>query len=119
MTERQLRRIINEEINSILNEDWTLYAKRDKNGVDVYHNTYTSAVNSALDYAREKGYEVDDEDIEREVTYRGGKPRPGQTAKHKIGLYKNGTLQRKYLQFQVYNMGNQTGNTFELNLYIQ
>ena len=115
MTNIEIRNIIKEEINSILNEDWTLYAKRDKNGVDVYHNTYTSAVNSALDYAREKGYEVDDEDIEREVTYRGGKPRTGQTAKHHIGLYKNGILQRKYLNFQVYN----TGKSFELNLYIQ
>lgn len=33
------------------------------NDYKVYHNTYSSAIDAALDYAKSKGYESDSDDV--------------------------------------------------------
>jgi hypothetical protein len=98
----------------------------------IYHKTYTSAINSALDWAKKSGYQMDDEEIAREIGMGPKKPSEGKTNRFSISLTKGGKPQRKQLHIQVYNMGtfkrNLDGsktrsmfggqNEFELNCYI-
>ncbi len=99
----------------------------------VYHKTYTTAINTAREYAEKKGYEVDDDDAFRKIGMGPKKPSEGKTNRFSIELTKNGKPQKKMLHIQVYNMGtfkrNQDGsktrslhggqNEYELNCYIQ
>ena len=82
----------------------------------IHHNSYTSAVQAARDYAKKRGYEVVEDDWERQVTLGGGgrRPREGQTTSQKIELTKNGKPVKNMLVFQVYGMKRQ----YELNAYI-
>jgi len=82
-----------------------------------YHNTYTSAVNGALQFAKNNGYDVDDEEVSELVGLQSQRPKPGKTTRVTIPLYKNGKLQRKALHFQVYNRETEI-DPYELNMYI-
>jgi hypothetical protein len=81
----------------------------------VYHNTYTAAIQTAKEYALKKGYLVDDDDSFRKIGMGPRKPSEGRTNKFSIELSKDGKIQRKKLQIQVYGMR----NSYELNAYIQ
>ena len=35
----------------------------EKSDYPVYHNTYSSAIDAALEYAKSKGYEINDDDV--------------------------------------------------------
>ncbi len=85
-----------------------------KSDYPVYHYTYTSAIQSARDYAEKKGYEIDDEDAFRKIGMGPRKPSDGKTNRFSIQLTKDGKLQRKQLHIQVYGMK----NSYELNAYI-
>jgi hypothetical protein len=103
-----------------------------KSDYPVYHYTYTSAIQSARDYAEKKGYEIDDEDAFRKIGMGPRKPSDGKTNRFSIELTKNGKPQKKMLHIQVYGMGTykraQNGsktrslyggqNEYELNCYI-
>ena len=103
-----------------------------KSDYPVYHYTYTSAIQSARDYAEKKGYEIDDEDAFRKIGMGPRKPSDGKTNRFSIELTKNGKPQKKMLHIQVYGMGTykraQDGsktrslyggqNEYELNCYI-
>jgi hypothetical protein len=80
----------------------------------VYHNSYTSAVNTALDYAESQGYTYDKDETFTTIGLGNRKPQEGDTNKFTITLYKNGKEQKKALQIQIYGMGNR----YELNTYI-
>jgi len=98
----------------------------------VYHKTYTTAINTAKEYAEKKGYEVDDEDAFRKIGMGPRKPSDGKTNRFSVELTKNGKPQKKMLHIQVYGMGtykrNSDGsktrslhggqNEYELNCYI-
>ena len=81
---------------------------------DVYHKSYTSAINAALDYANERGFEYDKEETAREIGLGPKKPSEGKTNRFSISLTKDGKEQKKKLQIQVYGMGEK----YELNCYI-
>ena len=85
-----------------------------KSDSQVYHNTYSSAVDTALEYARSNGYEVVMDDVWNEISVGPKKPSEGKTNKATVGLTKDGKPQRKALQIQIYGMGNK----YELNTYI-
>lgn len=85
-----------------------------KTDQEVYHKTYTSAINSALDYAENRGYEYDKEEVSQEIGLGPKKPKDGDTNKFSISLTKDGKKQKKYLNIQVYGMGDK----YELNCYI-
>jgi len=92
-----------------------------KSDVQVYHRSFSSAVQAARKYAESKGYTIDEDDWGREITFGKGRPRVGQTTRASIGLIKNGKPQRKALQIQVYGMPDQPGSmggSYELNMYI-
>ena len=86
---------------------------------EVYHSTYTSAIQAAEKFAKKQGYDLDPEEMATEIGMGPGKPKGGKTVKHSLGLFKNGAPIRgkKRLQIQVYDRG-QTGNRYELNCYI-
>jgi hypothetical protein len=80
----------------------------------VYHNSYTSAVNAALEYAEKQGYSYDKEETATKIGAGPKKPDDGKTNKFTITLFKDDKEQKKALQIQIYGMGDK----YELNTYI-
>ena len=70
----------------------------------IYHKTYTSAINTALEYAEKQGYEYDKEETAEKIGMGPKKPSDGKTNRFSIQLTKNGKPQRKQLHIQVYNI---------------
>lgn len=86
-----------------------------KSDFEVYHKSYTSAINAAKEYAEKKGYEINDDDSFRQIGMGPRKPSEGKVNRFSIELSKDGKVQKKQLQIQVYGMR----NVYELNAYIQ
>jgi len=89
-----------------------------KNDYIIYHGSYTSAVSSMMDFVKKNGYTTDEDDVFTSITAGPPKPGKGKTNRIHLELYKNGKKQKQKLHAQVYNRGT-SGNTFELNMYIQ
>jgi hypothetical protein len=83
----------------------------------LYHDSYTKAIDTALNYAERNGYTTDAEERAEIIGMQSSRPKDGQTERVILPLYKNGKKQRKHLNIQVYNRGI-SGNTYELNAYI-
>ena len=81
---------------------------------EVYHNSYTSAINAAREYAEKQGYTINDDDSFTKIGMGPRKPSEGKTNKFSIELSKDGKVQRKQLHIQVYGMKTK----YELNCYI-
>ena len=90
------------------------YLTEKKSDYQVYHNTYSAAINTALEYAKANGYDVDENDVWNKISMGDKKPKDGVTNKFTITLFKDGKEQKKALQIQVYGMGDK----YELNAYI-
>ena len=86
-----------------------------KSDYEVYHKSYTSAIEAAREYAEKKGYEINNDDAFTKIGVGPKKPSPGKTNRFSIELTKDGKTQRKMLHIQVYGMK----NSYELNAYIQ
>ena len=93
----------------------TSLIKEVKSDYEVYHKSYTSAINAAREYAEKKGYEINDDDAFTKIGMGPRKPSEGKTNRFSIELSKDGKVQRKQLHIQVYGMK----NGYELNVYIQ
>ena len=89
-----------------------------ENKENTYFDTYSGAVQAARKNVEAKGYEIDQNSWETQITFGRGKPKSGETRSHIIGLFKDGKEQRKALAIQVYNRGLDKGNTYELNYYV-
>ncbi len=91
----------------------------EKLSYEVYHDSYTSAVQEAERFANKQGYELDPEEMADKIGLGPHKPKPGKTNKFTIDLLKNGKLiKNKFkLQIQIYNRGTNS-NEYELNIYI-
>ncbi len=85
-----------------------------KENYKIYHNSYTSAVNEALEYAEKKGYEYDKEETAEKIGLGPKKPSDGKTNRFSINLTKEGKSQKKNLHIQISGMGDK----YELNCYI-
>jgi superfamily II DNA helicase RecQ len=81
---------------------------------EVYHKSYTSAINAALEYVEKRGYEYDKEESASEIGSGPKKPSEGKTNRFSLTLKKDGKEQKKKLHIQVYGMGEK----YELNCYI-
>ena len=81
-----------------------------------YHDSYSSAIQTAVSHAKKRGYEVDADDYHSKVSSGPRKPSEGKTVSHNIKLTKDGKPTKKGLAIQVYNKGGDT--PFELNHYI-
>lgn len=86
-----------------------------KHDYEVYHDTFSSAVQTAKVYAEGFGYVIPEEEWWQKIATGPKKPSNGNTNRYSLELLKNEKLQKKQLHIQVYN----TGNSYELNCYIQ
>jgi len=86
-----------------------------KSDYEVYHDSYTSAINAAKAYAEKKGYTINDDDSFTKIGMGPKKPSEGKTNRFSIELVKDNKVQKKMLHIQVYGMKNK----YELNAYIQ
>jgi hypothetical protein len=88
-----------------------------KEPMELYHPSYSSAVQHAKAHAEKQGYEISDDDWHNNVTTGPGKPGRGKTTRHVIPLHKDGKLSKKGLAIQVHNRETDK-NPYELNSYI-
>lgn len=94
------------------------YLTEKKGGYEIYHSSFTSAIQESERYAESQGYTLDKEEWATDIGMGPAKPQPGKTNKYSLSLFKNDKKQRKYLNIQVYNRGNEIHKNFELNVYI-
>lgn len=85
-----------------------------KGDYEIYHKSYSSAVQAAEEYAIKNKYEVDSDKMFNDIGINTKRPREGETTRFMIDLFKDGKEQRKKLHAQVYGRD----NGFELNMYI-
>lgn len=81
-------------------------------GYDLYHKSYSGALQHAYAWAKKKGHIVDPDDIDSKVASGPKKPSEGRTNSFTLKLKDN---PKKMLAVQVYGMG---GGKYELNTYI-
>lgn len=93
------------ELNKILNEA----------NYQLYHDSYSSAVQEALRETKDQGYVVDEDDFHYKVTTGPRKPQPGETNSFHIKLLKDGAETNAVLHMQIYRMQE---DRYELNMYI-
>lgn len=84
----------------------------------IYHNSFSSAVKTAREMVESIGYEISESSWFVQITTGLGRPKEGKTFKCSINLLKDSIPQKKMLHIQIYNMGNDIANNFELNFYI-
>jgi hypothetical protein len=79
-------------------------------GYEIYHKTFSAAMQHAYRAARKMGYIVDSDDIDSKVSSGPSKPSSGKTNKYILG-----TNKKQNLHVQVANLDNKR---YELNMYI-
>jgi len=85
-----------------------------KSDYTIYHKTFSSAVQHAIEVAKKQGYIVDEDDWHRKVATGPRKPGKGKTNSYHIDLTRNGKPTKQKLHMQVYY----DAGRYELNMYI-
>ena len=85
--------------------------KKDK--YEIYHRSYTDAINEIEAHVERNGFAIDPEDMFYAVGVGPRKPSLGNTNNIELPLYKNGKPSNRKIIAQVYN----TGSRYELNMY--
>ena len=91
-------------------EEVELDEKKSATGYEIYHKSFSDAMQHAYEYAEKKGFPVDTSEIDDKVALGPKKPSKGKTNRYDL---KAG---RKTAHIQVYNMDNKS---YELNMYIE
>ena len=86
-----------------------IQSSKSSSGYELYHKTFSGAMQHAYAFAKKKGYTVDSNDIDSKVASGPKKPSSGKTNKYILG-----TNKKQNIHVQVYN----TGKSYELNMYI-
>jgi len=94
-------------------KDFTTYINEAKNK-NVSYDTYSGAVQKALDDVEKRGFEYD-EDVYMSISTMYKKPSVGKTVSWKLPLTKNGKEVRQRLIVNVYGL---ESGKYELNHYI-
>ena len=103
----------NEQLDEISKEKLKSYKKLNEN-YPLYHSQYTYAINSAFDYHKNNGLNVDDDTKFKHIGVGPRKPAEGETVTHNIPA-KDKNNKNHIIHIQVYNKG---GNKpYELNTY--
>jgi hypothetical protein len=87
-----------------------LNAQKSATGYDLYHKTFSSAMQHAYKFAKSKGFTVSTKDIDDKVASGPRKPSAGKTNSYILDTDKN-----KRVHIQVANLDNKR---YELNMYI-
>ena len=85
-------------------------AAKSATGYELYHKTFSAAMQHAYQAARKMGYIVDSGDIDSKVSNGPKKPSSGKTNSYILG-----TQKKQNLHVQVANLDNKR---YELNMYI-
>ena len=88
----------------------SLNAGKSSTGYELYHKTFSGAMQHAYAFAKKKGYTVDSNDIDSKVASGPKKPSSGKTNKYILG-----TNKKQNVHIQVTNLDNKR---YELNMYI-
>ena len=91
-------------------EEVELDEKKSATDYEVYHKSFSAAMQHAYEYAEKKGHSVDKDEIDDKVALGPKKPSKGKTNRYDL---KAG---RKTAHIQVYNMNDKS---YELNMYIE
>ena len=91
-------------------EEVELDEKKSATDYEVYHKSFSDAMQHAYEYAKKKGFPVDKNEIDDKVALGPKKPSKGKTNRYDL---KAG---RKTAHIQVYNMNDKS---YELNMYIE
>jgi len=83
----------------------------EKSDYELYHKTFSGAMQHAYAHAKKKGYTVDPDEIDNKVATGPKKPSKGKTNRYILG-----TDKKKNLHVQVANLDDKR---FELNMYIE
>lgn len=84
-----------------------------KDEYDIFHKSYTSAVDEIIKYCKKSNYYLDEDDIFTYISTMG-RPHEGETKRGNLPLYNgDGTPAMKGITFQVYAMK----VSYELNMY--
>jgi len=84
---------------------------QEKTDYQLYHKTFSGAMQHAYDVAKKRGYTVDPDEIDNKVATGPKKPSSGKTNKYILG-----TDKKQNLHVQVANLDNER---YELNMYIE
>ena len=96
--------ITDDELENLLDE------KKSATGYELYHKTFSDAMQHAYAHAKSKGFVVDPKEIDDKVATGPKKPSSGKTNRYSL---KAG---RKKVEIQVANLDNKR---YELNMYIE
>ena len=88
-----------------------------KDSYQIYHPTYSSAVQHAEKHLNKQGFDIHPDDWFHHVNAGPSKPAEGKTVSLHIPLHKDGVPSKKVAHIQVYNRGNDLANNHELNMY--
>ena len=81
--------------------------------MEIYHETFTKAINEALNSATDKNLVVNNDDIFTYVTAGNGRPKSGKTFRCSLRIENS----KKGLHIQIYNTDKKS-KPYELNSYI-
>lgn len=87
-----------------------LNAAKSATGYEIYHKTFSGAMQHAYKFAKSKGYIVDPNEIDQKVASGPSKPSSGKTNRYILG-----TNKKQKVNIQVANLDNKR---YELNIYI-
>jgi hypothetical protein len=85
---------------------------KSSSGYDLYHKTFSGAMQHAYAFAKKKGFEVDKNDIDNKVATGPKKPSSGKTNKYILKTNKK----NRHAHIQVANLDNKR---YELNMYME
>lgn len=89
-----------------------------KESYELYHDSYTSAVQTAKNIAIISGYTIDEDEAMNVIGLGSKKPDVNDTVSLHLNLYdRDGNPVKQRLHFQVYNRGTEK-KPYELNAYI-
>jgi uncharacterized protein YerC len=91
-------------------EEVEIEEKKSSSGYELYHKTFSAAMQHAYDHAKSKGHVIDPKEIDDKVATGPKKPSSGKTNRYSL---KAG---RKKVEIQVANLDNKR---YELNMYIE
>ena len=83
----------------------------EKSDYELYHKTFSAAMQHAYAHAKKKGYTVDPDEIDNKVATGPKKPSAGKTNRYILG-----TDKKQKVHIQVANLDNKR---YELNMYIE
>jgi hypothetical protein len=82
---------------------------------EIYHSTFTSALNEVYEFLRNRGLFLDEQDVFTYITTGPGKPKHGMTVRFYLLCYTyEGTPALRGVDFQIADLESR----YELNMYI-